>query len=265
MSHSPRPQRAPIELGREVFAAGTLVLGAAQLIFGDFATIWEPVQPGVPHRIALSYLVALLLVAAGVCIRFRRTARVGAIVAGIVYLGFALLWLPRVVGYPQIFGTWGGMLEELAPATGALVIVGMTTRHDLVRGDRIAQSGRYLFGICALSFGIEHFTAVPQTASMVPPWIPGSGSFWAIATGVFHILAGLAILTGVLATLGARLLAAMLLAFGIVIWLPRIFMAPHEHATWAGNGVNLVIAAAAWVVADWLARRDRYAGAPTPE
>jgi len=252
------------ELGRRVYAAGALVLGLSQLAFGDFATNWEPVQSGVPYRMILSYLTGVLLVVGGACVWSRLTVRIGAVILGVIHLAFALLWLPRVIGFPQIYGTWGGMLEELAPATGALVLYGMYT-SDAARGERLAQIGRYAFGICALSFGIEHFTAIPQTAEMVPTWIPGSGRFWAIATGLFHALAGVAILTGILATLGARLLAAMLIAFGIVIWLPRIFAAPHVHATWAGNGVNLIVAGTAWVVADWLARRDRYHGAPTPE
>lgn len=252
------------EYGRFVFGAGAAILGAAQLVFGDFATNWEPVQPGVRYRAVLSYIAGALLLAGGVAVWSRRSVRVGAALVGVMHLIFALLWLPRVVGFPQIFGTWGGMLEELAPATGALVLYGMYAR-DAAHGERLAQLGRYALGICALSFGIEHFTAIPQTAEMVPGWIPGAARFWAIATGCFHVLAGLAILTGVLATLGARLLAAMLIAFGVLIWLPRIVAAPHAHATWAGNGVNLVIAGAAWIVADWLARRDRYAGAPAPE
>lgn len=255
----------PNDLGRRVYALGALILGTAQLVFGDFATIWEPVQPGVPHRALLSYLTAILLVVGGALVWSRKTVRLGAVILGVVYLAFALLWLPRVVGFPQIFGTWGGMAEELAPATAALVLSGMYARSNVARGELVAQMGRYAFGVCALSFGIEHFTAIPQTASMVPVWIPGSGRFWAIATGTFHVLAGLAILSGVLATLGARLLAAMLIAFGILIWLPKLFTFPHEHAAWAGNGVNLGIAGAAWVVADWLARRDRYDGAPARE
>lgn len=252
------------EYGRFAFGAGAAMLGAAQLVFGDFATNWEPVQPGVPYRAALSCLAGILLLAGGVAVWARRSVRLGAILVGAVHLVFALLWLPRVVGYPQIFGTWGGMLEELAPATGALVLFGMYAR-DAAHGQRLAQIGRYAFGICALSFGVEHLTAIPQTAEMVPGWVPGSARFWAIATGLFHILAGVAILTGVLATLGARLLAAMLLAFGALIWLPRLFEAPRVHSTWAGNGVNLVIAGTAWLVADWLARRDRYTGTPAPE
>lgn len=262
---SPRRTLVPAAIGRRAFALGTLVLGLSQLAFGDFATNWEPVQPGVPHRALLSALCAILLLGGGACLWWERTTRLGATIAGVIYLIFALLWLPRVIGFPQIYGTWGGMLEELAPATGALVLYGMMDRADPARGERLAQLGRYAFGICALSFGIEHFTAIPQTAEMVPVWIPGSGRFWAIATGIFHVLAGLAILTGVLATLGARLLAAMLVVFGVVVWLPRIVAAPRLHATWAGNAVNLLVASAAWIVADWLARRERYHGAPAPE
>lgn len=255
---------AVAELGRRVYALGAIVLGGAGLVFGEFATVWEPVQPGVPHRTALAYVAAVLLVVGGACVWTRRAGRVGAVILGIVYCVFAMLWLPRVIGFPQLYGTWGGLFEELAPATVALIVYASSGQRDATSAERVGQLGRYLFGICALSFGLEHFTAIPQTTEMVPEWIPAH-RFWAIATGVFHFLAGVAILTGVFATLAARLLAAMLLCFGALIWLPRLIANPHVHTVWAGNAVNLTIAGAAWIVADWLARRDRHAGVRAPE
>lgn len=252
------------DLGRRVYGLGAIVLGSAGLVFGEFATVWEPVQPGVPHTTALAYIAALLLVIGGACVWSRHLGRIGAVSLGIVYCSFALLWLPRVIGFPQLYGTWGGFFEELAPATAALIEYASSTRRNDANAARVGEAGRYLFGICALSFGLEHFTAVPQTGEMVPAWLPAH-RFWAIATGVFHFLAGVAVLTGVYATLAARLLTAMLVGFGLLVWLPRLIANPHVHTVWAGNAVNLTIAGAAWVVADWLARRDRYEGALSPE
>jgi len=39
-----------------------------------------------------------------------RVYGVGAVALGLV----GLVWLPRVAGYPHIFATWGGFLEEMA-------------------------------------------------------------------------------------------------------------------------------------------------------
>src|SRR5690242_2918821 len=110
------------ELGRRVYAAGALVLGLAQLVFGDFAANWVPVQPDVPHRALLAYVTALLLILGGLGVLWRRTAQAGAVILGVLYVIFALLWLPRVIGFPRIYGTWGGLFEELAPAPAALIV-----------------------------------------------------------------------------------------------------------------------------------------------
>lgn len=244
------------DLGRRVFGLGTIVFGAAGLAWRDFAFNWVPVQPEVPHRVLLAYVTAVLLILGGLGVQWRRTAQAGAVILAILYLIFALLWLPRVIGFPQIYGTWGGLFEELAPAPAALIVYAMSSRRDPAHRERLAQFGRYVFGVCVLSFAAEHFTAIPQTAEMVPAWIPPGQRFWAIATGVFYVLAGIAILTGVMATLGARLLTAMFVGFSLLIWFPGLAELPRVHNVWAGNGVNLTMAGAAWVVADWLARRD---------
>jgi len=253
------------DLGSRIFGLGAIVFGATGLAWGDFAFNWVPVQPDVPHRVLLAYVTAILLILGGLGVLWRRTAQAGAVILGVLYVIFALLWLPRVIGFPQIYGTWGGLLEELAPAPAALIVYAMCSRGDPARRERLAQLGRYVFGVCVLSFAAEHFTALPQTAEMVPAWIPPGQRFWAIATGLFFVLAGVVIISGVMATLGARLLTAMFVGFSLLIWFPRLFALPHAHNVWAGNAVNLTMAGAAWVVADWLARRDRYAGAPDRE
>ncbi|MCA1816161.1 MAG: DoxX family membrane protein [Acidobacteria bacterium] len=177
----------------------------------------------------------------------------------VLYFIFAMLWLPRVVGFPQLFGTWGGMLEEMAPAAAAVVAYASLLPAGSAAATRADRIGRLWFGVCAVSFGLTHFTAVPQTAAMVPRWIPLGQTFWAVATGVAHLLAGVAILTGILAPLASRLLTAMLVGFGALVWAPALFAHPRVHTTWAGNAVNLTLIGAAWVIADSIAGRKKSA------
>jgi len=87
---------------------------------------------------------------------------------------------------------------------------------------------------------------------MVPAWIPPSQRFWAMATGVFHLMAGSSIIVRVLDLVAARLLTAMIIGFGILVWAPQLFKDPHNHMNWAGNAMNLAIAGAAWIMADFL-------------
>jgi uncharacterized membrane protein YphA (DoxX/SURF4 family) len=244
------------KLGRRVYGLGAVALGLVGLVWGDFATVWQPVQAlpfTVPHRMALAYIAAACLLSAGVAIQWRRSAPAGLLVLAILYFIFALLWLPRVVGYPQIFGTWAGFLEEFALVAAASVVYASLLPRGSTRQVRTAQIGRISFGVCVLSFGLSHFFAIPQTAAMVPDWIPPGQQFWAVTTGVAHLLAGIAILSGVLDVLGSRLLTAMLATFGALVWAPALFAQPREHTVWAGNAINLALIGAAWVVADSIA------------
>lgn len=249
-------RRALSNLGTRVYGLGAIALGLVGMVWGNFATFWQPVQTvGIPDHGALAYVTAACLFSAGVATQWRRSAKAGLLALAVLYFLFALLWLPRVVGYPHIFGTWGGMLEEMAPAAAAVVGYASLLPRDSAAATRAERFGRLAFGVCAVSFGLVHFTAVPQTADMVPGWIPPGQRFWAVATGVFHLLAGVAILSGVLDVLGSRLLTVMLALFGALVWAPRLFAQPHEHTVWAGNAFNLAVVGAAWVVADSIASR----------
>ncbi len=243
-------------LGGRVYGLGAVALGLVGLVWGDFATIWQPIQAlpfTVPYRMALAYVAAAGLLSAGVAIQWRRSAPAGLLVLALLYFIFALLWLPRVIGYPQIFGTWGGFLEEMALVAAAAVVYASLAPQDSAGPSRMARIGRLSFGVCVLSFGLGHFFAIPETAGMVPGWIPPGQQFWAVVTGVAHLLAGAAILTGVLDVLGSRLLTLMLAIFGALVWAPALFAQPREHMVWAGNAVNLAVIGAAWAVADSIA------------
>ncbi|HEX4770909.1 MAG TPA: DoxX family membrane protein [Bryobacteraceae bacterium] len=244
--------------GVRVYGLGAMALGLVGLVWGDFADAWQPIQAfgNVPHRELLAYCAAVLELAAGAAIQWRRTARAGVLVSGTLFFIFACFWLPRVIGFPQIFGTWGGFLEAFSLVAGAVVLYASLASAESMNVVRAAYLGRVLYGICVLGFAMDHFLYIQQTADMVPKWIPPGQHFWAVATGIFHLLAGLAILTGVLDSLGSRLLTLMLIVFGALVWLPRLVTAPHAHMSWAGNAIHLALTGAAWVIADAIASRD---------
>ena len=115
--------------------------------------------------------------------------------------------------------------------------------------------GVEVFGVCAILFGGAHFFYMNLTAPLVPQWLPPNQVFWGYATGVAHIAAGVAILTGVQARLAAILLTIMYASFTLLVHGP-MFVADHlNHFVWTENAENLALIGAAWVVADSLARR----------
>jgi hypothetical protein len=246
-------------LGPFVYAVGGIALGVVGLVWGDFADVWQPIQAlgDVPHRTALAYVYAVWFVVGGMAVFWPRTARAGIVVLSVLHLIAALFWVPRVIGFPRIFGTWSGCLEMFCMTAAGMAGYALLAPRSTPRTLRIGQIGRYLYGICVVSFALAHFLYVPQTAALVPEWIPPGQRFWAIATGVFHLMAALSILTGVLAVLGSRLLTAMLIGFGVLVWAPKLVASPHVHTVWAGNAINLSLAGAAWMVADWIGSRKQ--------
>lgn len=82
----------PPKLGLHVYGLTAVALGLMGFAWGDFATVWQPVQAGVPHRTLLAYVTAACLLVAGVAAEWRGTAPAGLTVLTILYLLFALLW-----------------------------------------------------------------------------------------------------------------------------------------------------------------------------
>lgn len=95
--------------------------------------------------------------------------------------------------------------------------------------------------------------------------MPFGGAVWAIVTGGCFVLAGIAILSGILDALGAWLLALMLLVFSALALLPMILAFPRDQSSWGVNVYNLAAVGAALILAQRLAgvhaRRGRSAAA----
>jgi uncharacterized membrane protein YphA (DoxX/SURF4 family) len=175
---------------------------------------------------------------------------------GLLFMPYAWLWLRRVIGFPGMIGTWSGLGEELALVTAGLMAYEQYGSRGKVWARWMAEVCRVLFALSFVSLALVHWMVLKETASFVPKWIPPGQKFWAIATGVFHFMAALAIASGVMGKLGARLLTAMIVVFGLTIWLPALVGSPRDHFVWCANAQNLALLGAAWVVGDWFAGRS---------
>src|SRR6185312_4298734 len=247
-------------LGSHVYGLAAIALGIVGLVWGDFANIWQPVPTSVPHRVALAYLYAACLLIAGAAAQWRLSARIAVSVLAVLYCLPAALWARRVVEFPGMIGTWGGFSEELALVTAGIVAACMLPALSLSMA--AARTTRILcavFGLCFIALGVEHFMALAATAALVPKWIPPGQRFWAMLTGVAHLLAGTALVAGVFDLLASRLLSAMIAVFGLLVWLPAVIAQPHVHMMWSANCINLALLAAAWVIADSIAIRRHQA------
>jgi len=243
-------------LGVRVYGLAAIALGLVGLAFGDFAAVWQPVPATVPGRTLLAYAVAAALLAAGLAIQWRRTSRLGAVALTALYgLGVLVLHLPRVIAHPISFSPYAGVAEQMALTAGGLFAVALTADLTAVARGRLIKTGEVIFGVCLISFAAAHFVYLPDTAAYVPKWLPPSQTFWAFATGAAHLAAAIAILSGVLARLAARLLTVMFVGFSLLVHIPNL-LADHSHFNWAANAINLALIGAAWAMADALDRRD---------
>jgi uncharacterized membrane protein YphA (DoxX/SURF4 family) len=242
-------------IGIHVYGAAGIGFGMIGLVSGDFAGVWQPVPATFPHRTLLAYLAAAIFLQAGLLIQYRRSVRIGLVVMGVLFIVFSVPWWIRVVHFPRLIGTWLGVAEQLALVAGAgIAFLAVKPAKESNALFRISVCLRILFGLCAIVFGLAHFLALPQTMSLVPAGLPLGQPFWALATGIGHMCAGLSIATGVLATLSSRLFTGMLIIFGALVWAPALFANPQTHMVWAGNTVNLAEIGAAWIIADWVHR-----------
>jgi uncharacterized membrane protein YphA (DoxX/SURF4 family) len=234
-----------------------MALAVVCLAWGDF----DPGQPvpEFPGRTALAYAVAAFMLVAGAAVEWRRTVAWGAAALSAYYalIVVVLMNVRVVLAHYAEFGTYSSIAEQLALAAGGLIVCAASARIDAAVAARLTRLGQMTFGVCALLFGGAHFFYMNLTAPLVPTWLPPSQEFWGYATGVGHIAAGIAILTGVQARRAAILLTAMFASFTPLVHLPLVMAAPASYTNWAENALNLALTGVAWVVADSLARPRR--------
>lgn len=241
------------DFGRNMYGLAAVVFGVIALVWRDFNG-WQQIRVlgNFPHREILVYFAAATELVGGLAIQWRRAARVGALALGIIYLVFALLWVPLIAAKPFIYDSWGNFFEQFSLVSGALIVYASFAPTNAERVPELARIGYSSFGICVISFTLEQLFYLSATASFVPKWIPPGQMFWAIATTIAFALAAIALLSGRAALLASRLLTIMIIGFGLLVWLPILFADPHKMFNWAGNAENLAIAGAAWIATDFV-------------
>src|ERR1700723_452143 len=109
--------------GHAVFAATLIALGVLGLFKGNFTAVWEPVPKGVPARELLVYLCALLSLASGIGLLWKRTAAVAARVLLVYLLVWLAAWrVPEIFRAPGVEVSWSGCAETSVIVAGAWVL-----------------------------------------------------------------------------------------------------------------------------------------------
>jgi hypothetical protein len=229
-------------LGRHLFGVAALAFGLITLAWHDYNGWHQPRY--------LVYAAAAALIFGGAAIQFSRTAKIGALVLGLIYLVFALQCVPGIFAAPRIYNNWGNFFEQFSLVTGAAIVLARFS--SAWSGETLTRIGRILLSLCTASFTLEQAFYLAPTASLVPKWLPPNQMFWAVATTVFFALAAVALLVNRMALLAARLLTLMLVSFGLLVWVPLVLSNLRNHSNWSENAETFAIAGAAWILADLL-------------
>lgn len=253
-----------MRVGVWFYGLATVVTGILDVVWGAFEASHQPIQAlgHISGERALAYLAGVWLVAAGMAILWPRTARIGAAGSAMIYLIFALFWVPRLFALTHKFGFGigviifglGGIAAQILFVSPATIVYATPTVPDAVWQERAAVAARWMLGLPPILFGLGHLVSLHAYARFVPHWVP-FGLFWIVLTGIAFLLAGIAIVSGVRDVLAARLLALMLLVFEVTVEIPPVFVQPHSQVAWGGAVYNLTAIGACWVFAEFVASR----------
>jgi uncharacterized membrane protein len=254
-----------VGLSRGLFAIALASVAILSLSYSDFVPIGQSVAAWIPWRQTWVYGSALLVLAASAGLCFPRTALPSALTLVVYQALWAAICALPIFSTPLNVGAWYGFCEALAPLVGAWIIYAMLRWQPArspvpIASERAVRSAQVLFGLTCVFYGWSHFAYADYTAGMVPTWLPDRLGI-AYFTGLGHIAAGIGIIVWILPRLAATLEAIMMCLFGLLVWVPSFFAhPPPAWATppqnqWSELVVNLVLAAAAWVVATSLRNR----------
>jgi uncharacterized membrane protein YphA (DoxX/SURF4 family) len=216
-----------MNLNSTLYALGAILLGAIGIWFQDFAMQWQAVPKSIP-AMPYAYVSAALLLVGGLLIIAKRE-RAGALLLASFYgLWVVAFHLPMALASAGRIGAWNAPAEIAFLTMGAVALLAGSAGG---LGPTLKLLARVIAGLSAIVFGFAHFNYIDFTASFVPGWIPYK-VFWAWATGAGHLLAGLALVSGVRSRLAASCEAAMMASFVVLLHLPRVMASPDQHIEW---------------------------------
>ncbi len=237
---------------------GRIVFGAAAVLFGVIALMWQDPDTwqnvhhirSLPFGAIIGGCLMAAQIAGGVGMRYPQTERPASIVLGFVYLCFSLACVPEIIAASNIYDKYGGSFFIFFSLVCGAVALYAATEANPDKARVLGRVARLGLGICAISFTLGQILLPRETASLVPKWIPPGQMFWAILTTVAFGLAAIAILINRQARLAMRLMTLMLALFGVMVWVPRVIAHPKTHFDWSECALTFLVTGAAWVVAE---------------
>ena len=247
-----------LELGPYFFSVPMIFFGVQYFRYGFMGGL-PPVPPWARGGALGAYLTGALLILAGASILIGKKARWGAaLIAGLFLFCVIVLFSPRMNDMVHSGTERTRALEPLALSGAAFALISLLPGDRTISSrlthtsDWLTRTGRWLFALCMIVFGYQHFLYAQFIATLVTSWIPAH-QFWVYFTGVGMIVAALAILVEKGGRLAATWLGIMFLLWVIVLHAPRV-AARHSKDEWNSAFVALAFSGASFIVARTLPR-----------
>jgi uncharacterized membrane protein YphA (DoxX/SURF4 family) len=242
-------------LGRIFVAISLVVFGVQHFLYGGFVATLVPAF--MPGRLFWAYFVGVAFFAAAAGILYHLLARAAATMLGVMFFLFVLLLhMPRIIGNSSNGNEWTSGFVALAMCGGAWILANAAPLEEREKADPFLGLGRYFFALAFVAFGIQHFVSARYAAGLGPPWHLGR-PIWEIVFGVILVTLGAAILSGQKTRMAANLLAAVLLVFFLLLYVPRIAKQLHNPGPWTSGFEILALSGCAWVLAGSQPREEK--------
>jgi uncharacterized membrane protein len=216
--------------GKYLFAISIIAFGIIQFGVQDFMKGFLPMPENLPARNFFLNFISTVFVAAGVVMCIPKFMSRAALLISVLL--FILLIYPHLASLLADIhnpNPWTATAEDLALASGALIISGISSRNGKSLGQAkpgFVRYGTLLFAISLIVFAVQHFMYAEFIATLVPAWIPFK-LFWAYFIGVAFSLAFISIVLNIKTRLASALLGFMFLFWVIFLHLPRVAAATH--------------------------------------
>src|SRR5271170_1199460 len=188
-----------MRIGVWLYGLATIATGILDVVWREFEASHQPLKAlgqHIPGEQVLAFIAGIWLVAAGIAILWRPTARIGAAGSAIIYLVFALFWLPRFSTATHQFGlrigviifVLSGVAQQLLLASPAAIVYAANASSDSVWRESAATVARWMLGLPPIIFGLMHLIGAHVMERFVPQWVPFA-VFLAVLTGIAFFLA----------------------------------------------------------------------------
>lgn len=231
-----------------IFGFALAGFGIIQLATQNFLTALFPFSK-LPLHLIWVYLTSLLFLVVGILFMLRKLPEYAAFATTILFFLFFLYpHLPKLSGDIHNPGEWTVAFECLAICSGASII-GFTQLINKPSYEAwISVAARYVFAVCLVVFGIQHFMYADFLQTLMPAWMPLK-AFWSLVIRFGFLLAAVSLILDYQVRLSMFLLGLMFLVWVLVLHLPRSIQKLTVADEWASLCIALALAGIAFCIA----------------